>query len=239
MPLPLKRQAVCVLETPPQRSPEHPDIAGRFSISRQAVSKALLAMDRKVEGDTSRDGAGKPDRGREPERGERGSLRAIGSVSMRPPSSSYPKITGYRSGTSTRATAAHAPRMPRRIQLLWGYADELGIALTKTDDPTRMADELFAKLREICMNCLYVDLVRRRLGWCPMEGPMQAHLPSAPGDPDGGCPAWAWEAGDPRLPPVIPTLSLSEPELSRSVNRNAAPSSECPGTRPSTPTSPP
>jgi hypothetical protein len=40
-------------------------------------------------------------------------------------------------------------RYARCIELLWGYADELGIVLTKTDDPTRLADELFAKLREM------------------------------------------------------------------------------------------
>ena len=40
------------------------------------------------------------------------------------------------------------PHYARCIELLWDFADELGIALTKTDDPTRMADELFAKLKE-------------------------------------------------------------------------------------------
>ena len=41
------------------------------------------------------------------------------------------------------------PRYAQCIELLWGYADEMGIALEKTDDPTRLADELFAKLREM------------------------------------------------------------------------------------------
>jgi len=41
------------------------------------------------------------------------------------------------------------PRYARCIELLWDYADELGIALTRTDDPTKMADELFAKLKEV------------------------------------------------------------------------------------------
>jgi len=41
------------------------------------------------------------------------------------------------------------PRYTRCIELLWDFADELKITLTKTDDPTRMADELFTKMKEL------------------------------------------------------------------------------------------
>ena len=38
-------------------------------------------------------------------------------------------------------------RYARCIELLWDFADEMKIKLEKTDDPTKLADELFEKLR--------------------------------------------------------------------------------------------
>ena len=35
------------------------------------------------------------------------------------------------------------------IQLLWDYADELGIKLVQTADPTKIAEELFSKVKEM------------------------------------------------------------------------------------------
>lgn len=35
------------------------------------------------------------------------------------------------------------------IELLWDYASELGFALEKTADPTKMAEELFGKIKEV------------------------------------------------------------------------------------------
>jgi len=41
------------------------------------------------------------------------------------------------------------PRYTPCLELLWDLADELKITLTKTGDPTRMADELFGKVKEL------------------------------------------------------------------------------------------
>lgn len=38
-------------------------------------------------------------------------------------------------------------RYTQCIELLWDFADEMKIKLEKTDDPTKLADELFEKLR--------------------------------------------------------------------------------------------
>jgi hypothetical protein len=38
-------------------------------------------------------------------------------------------------------------RYTQCIELLWDFADEMKIKLEKTDDPTKLADELFGKLR--------------------------------------------------------------------------------------------
>ena len=123
-------------------------IANRFSISRQAVSKALLAMDRKVE-ETLLEMAHANQIDVERLNAEKGVLfgrsvpfdaAAIVFVSA---------DRGVQVWYEHEGDCGACPRYARCIELLWDYADELGIALTKTDDPTRMANELFAKLREV------------------------------------------------------------------------------------------
>jgi hypothetical protein len=123
-------------------------IAERFRISRQAVSMALLTMDRKVE-ETLLDIANANQIEVERLNAEIGVLfgqsipfdaGAIVFVS---------KDHGVQVWYEHEGDCGACPRYARCIELIWDYADELGIALTKTDDPTRMADELFAKLKEV------------------------------------------------------------------------------------------
>ena len=123
-------------------------IADRFRISRQAVSKALLAMDRKVE-ETLIKMAQANQIDVERMNAEVGVLfgrsvpfdaAAIVFVSA---------DRGVQVWYEHEGDCGACQRYAQCIELLWGYADELGIALEKTDDPTRMADELFAKLREM------------------------------------------------------------------------------------------
>ncbi|MDN7012975.1 hypothetical protein FGW20_07965 [Methanoculleus sp. FWC-SCC3] len=123
-------------------------IADRFRISRQAVSKALLAMDRKVE-ETLLEMA-------QANQIEVERLNAeIGVLFGRSVPFNAAAIVFVSADHGVQVWYEHegdcgtCPRYARCIELLWGYADELGIALTKTDDPTRLADELFAKLREM------------------------------------------------------------------------------------------
>ncbi len=122
-------------------------IAERFRISRQAVSKALITMDRKVE-ETLVEMAQANQIDIERLNAEIGVL--------------FGRSVPFDAGAIVFVSADHGvqvwyehegdcgacPRYARCIELLWGYADELGVTLTRTDDPTRMADELFAKLRE-------------------------------------------------------------------------------------------
>ncbi|MCM2466848.1 hypothetical protein [Methanoculleus oceani] len=123
-------------------------IADRFRISRQAVSKALLAMDRKVE-ETLLEMA-------QANQIEVERLNAeIGVLFGRSVPFNAAAIVFVSANHGVQVWYEHegdcgaCPRYARCIELLWGYADELGIALEKTDDPTRLADELFAKLREM------------------------------------------------------------------------------------------
>ena len=123
-------------------------IADHFRISRQAVSKALLAMDRKVE-ETLLEMA-------QANQIEVERLNAeIGVLFGRSVPFNAAAIVFVSADHGVQVWYEHVgdcgacPRYARCIELLWGYADELGIALEKTDDPTRLADELFAKLREM------------------------------------------------------------------------------------------
>lgn len=123
-------------------------IAGLFQVSRQAVSKALLTMDRKVE-ETLLKMASANQIDVERINAELGVLfgrsvplnvHAIVFVSAR---------RGVQVWYEHEGDCGACPRYAQCIELLWDFADEMGIVLTKTDDPTRMADELFAKLKEI------------------------------------------------------------------------------------------
>ncbi len=123
-------------------------IADRFKISRQAVSKALLAMNRKVE-ETLIEMA-------QANQIEVERLNAeIGVLFGRSVPFDAAAIVFVSADHGVQVWYEHegdcgaCQRYTRCIELLWGYADELGIVLTKTDDPTRLADELFAKLREM------------------------------------------------------------------------------------------
>jgi hypothetical protein len=120
----------------------------RFSISRQAVSKALLAIDRKVE-ETLLEMAHANQIDVERLNAEKGVLFGR-SVPFNAAAIVFVSADrGVQVWYEHEGDCGACPRYARCIELLWGYADELGIALEKTDDPTRMADELFAKLREI------------------------------------------------------------------------------------------
>ncbi len=123
-------------------------IADRFKISRQAVSKALLAMDRKVE-ETLIEMAQANQIEVERMNAEIGVLFGR-SVPFDAAAIVFVSADhGVQVWYEHEGDCGACPRYARCIELLWGYADELGIALEKTDDPTRLADELFAKLREM------------------------------------------------------------------------------------------
>ncbi|WP_460007600.1 hypothetical protein [Methanogenium cariaci] len=123
-------------------------IAEQFHISRQAVSKALLTMEGKIE-KTLLEMAHSNQIEVERYNAEKGVLfgrsvpfnaNAIVFVSAR---------HGVQVWYEHEGDCGSCARYTQCIELLWDFADELKLSLTTTDDPTRMADELFAKLREM------------------------------------------------------------------------------------------
>ena len=121
-------------------------IANRLGISRQAVSRALLLMDEKIDS-TLRGMAQSNQIAIEKINAERGILigRSIPfqATAIIFVSGKYGVQVWYEHdgncGTCQRYTEC--------IELLWDYATELGIRIEKTENPTKIAEELFTKVK--------------------------------------------------------------------------------------------
>jgi len=123
-------------------------IANRLGISRQAVSRALLLMDEKIEAalcemanaNQISIGSINAERGVLVGRSIPFQTAAIIFVSEKHGIQVWYEHEGD-CGTCQRYTEC--------IELLWDYATELGIRIEKTADPTKMAEELFTKVKAI------------------------------------------------------------------------------------------
>lgn len=123
-------------------------IATNFGISRQAVSKALLTIDGKIETALR----------------EMAKANKIAIVKINPQlgillGRSVPLGVdaiifvsgkhGVQVWYEHEGDCGTCEQYAECIELLWDYADELDIALNQTADPTKMAEELFAKVKEM------------------------------------------------------------------------------------------
>lgn len=121
-------------------------IANRFGISRQAVSRALLLMDGKIES-TLREMAqanqiaiGKINAGR-------GVLLGMSIPFQTPAIIFVSEKHGVQVWYEHDGECGSCQRYTECIELLWDFAAELGLKITKTADPTKMAEELFEKVK--------------------------------------------------------------------------------------------
>ncbi len=121
-------------------------IARLFNISKQAVSRALITMDGRIE-ETLLEMARANQIEVERMNPRRGILlghsvpfnvNAIIFISAK---------HGMQVWYEHKGECSSCSRYARCIELLWDFADEMKITLAKTDDPTKLADELFEKLR--------------------------------------------------------------------------------------------
>jgi hypothetical protein len=124
------------------------NIARSFNISRQAVSRALISMNKRIE-DTLLEMAQSNQIEMVGINAERGILfghsipfdaKAIIFVSEK-----YGMQVWYEHEGDCNACS----RYTQCIELLWDFADEMKIKLEKTEDPTKLAEELFGKLRAL------------------------------------------------------------------------------------------
>jgi hypothetical protein len=121
-------------------------IANRFGISRQAVSRALLLMDEKIE-TTLREMAQANQIAIEKINAGRGIL--IGrSIPFQTAAIIFvSEKHGVQVWYEHEGNCGTCQRYTDCIELLWDYANELGVRIEKTADPTKMAEELFEKVK--------------------------------------------------------------------------------------------
>ena len=121
-------------------------IANLLGISRQAVSKALLVMDGKIES-ALRDMA----RSNQIEIGkinaERGILLGLSIPFQTAAIIFVSEKHGVQVWYDHAGDCGTCQRFTECIELLWDYATELGIRIEKSADPTKMAEELFEKVK--------------------------------------------------------------------------------------------
>jgi len=122
-------------------------IANHIGITRQGVSQALLAMNEKIESSL-----------REMARANRIQVEKIDVEKGVLSGKSIPFQTnayifvsekhGLQVWYEHEGDCASCDEFAQCIEFIWDLAAELGIKLKKTRDPTKMAEELLAKIRE-------------------------------------------------------------------------------------------
>jgi len=123
-------------------------IANLLGISRQAVSRALLTMDKKISvalqemADANQISVEKInlEHGILIGRSLPFNVEAIVFISAK---------HGIQVWYEHEGDCGSCQRYTECIELIWDYAEELGIKIEKTEDPTKMADELFENVREM------------------------------------------------------------------------------------------
>ncbi len=124
------------------------NIAHSFKISKQAVSKALITMNERVE-KTLLEMA----RANQIEVARVNAERGILFGRSVPFNVSVIIFVSAKHGVQVwyehEGNCNACARYAQCIELLWDFADEMNIKLEKSDDPTKLADELFEKLRRL------------------------------------------------------------------------------------------
>jgi hypothetical protein len=121
-------------------------IAHQVGISRQAVSRALLIMDEKI-GEALREMANANQITIETIDTERGVLLGRSVPFQTAAIIFVSEKHGVQVWYEHEGDCGACPRYTGCTELLWDYATELGIKIKKTADPTKMAEELFEKLK--------------------------------------------------------------------------------------------
>jgi transcriptional regulator with XRE-family HTH domain len=121
-------------------------IAKLLGISRQAVSKALLGMDEKIES-ALREMAQANQIAIDTINAERGILLGRSIPFATPAIIFVSEKHGVQVWYDHDGDCGACQRYTDCIELLWDYANELKIRIEKTADPTKMAEELFMKVK--------------------------------------------------------------------------------------------
>jgi len=123
-------------------------IANLLGISRQAVSKGILVMDEKIES-ALRDMAQSNQITIDTINAERGILLGQSIPFQTAAIIFVSGKHGVQVWYDHDGDCGTCQRYTECIELLWDYATELGIRIEKTADPTKMAEELFTKVKAL------------------------------------------------------------------------------------------
>ena len=123
------------------------NIAKRFGVSRQAVSRALLSMDKRIE-----ESLLEMARANKIEVEKLDSKKGIlfgRSVPFKANAVVFVSVKhGMQVWYEHEGECGSCERYRECIELLWDFAEEMKLKLTSSEDPTKLADELFEKLKE-------------------------------------------------------------------------------------------
>ena len=124
------------------------NIAKHFGVSRQAISRALLSMDKRIE-ETLLEMA----RANRIEVEKLDSKKGILFGRSVPFKTSAIIFVSAKHGMQVwyehEGECGTCERYRECIELLWDFAEEMQLKLQSSDDPTKIADELFGKLKEL------------------------------------------------------------------------------------------
>ncbi|AKB18796.1 hypothetical protein [Methanosarcina sp. WWM596] len=123
------------------------NIAKRFGVSRQAISRALLSMDKRIE-ETLLEMA----RANRIEVEKLDSKKGILFGKSVPFKTSAIVFVSVKHGMQVwyehEGECGSCERYRECIELLWDFAEEMQLKLQSSEDPTKIADELFEKLKK-------------------------------------------------------------------------------------------
>lgn len=123
-------------------------IANLLGISRQAVSKALLVMDGKIES-ALREMAQANQIAIEKINPERGILLGRSIPFLTAAIVFVSEKHGIQVWYEHDGDCGSCQRYAGCIGLLWDYVNELGLKIERTADPTKMAEDLFMKVKAL------------------------------------------------------------------------------------------
>ena len=123
-------------------------IANLLGISRQAVSRAILVMNEKIES-ALREMAQANQIAIEKINEERGILLGRSFPFQTAAIVFVSEKYGIQVWYEHEGNCGSCPRYTECIELLWDYANELGLKIERTADPTTMAEELFEKVKAL------------------------------------------------------------------------------------------
>jgi hypothetical protein len=123
------------------------NIANHFGVSRQAVSRALLSMDKRIEEAMLE--MARANRIKVEKSDSKKGILFGKSIPFKANAIIFISVKhGMQVWYKHEGECGSCERYRECIELLWDFAEDMKLKLQSTEDPTKIADELFEKLKE-------------------------------------------------------------------------------------------